>query len=377
MPAEQSKPGVPDKPGVYKKPGVPDPQDGGDVTPTPAGSDSGSEHAHAAFESLGDSATNSDFRTSFDSTSNSGEYGNDVDDKNVAPARRHGAAVTREGIRNALRRGFYVFGALFGAGLFLSLASLINGNLIGLVSGAIVMIVGWVARMMLRILGELLAANLAVLAGQSRLKIASDRLERQIAAWQQKLHQRAGTNAPSHARRRTRKQQAERVAMLDLATLGQGDPDALAAARLDQNVFPRLARTFDEEETIARGSEDASRVGHAGDDKVEVSEGVTSRNIFREWQAAVDAEDLPACRVMHATLSQALESNMLAPLSRQLSELECQVEQSCRKRFINALRAGDYAAALHEGEEILRLFPERRIAEDFRRLRNSVERRVV
>ncbi|MGB0714325.1 MAG: hypothetical protein ACPGXK_00490 [Phycisphaerae bacterium] len=306
---------------------------------------------------------------------------------NTATTRGEPLLQTRRAIRTAVRAGFRLLAVMFGGAACLVLLAILDWNLIGVVSGLLLMAACWLGRLMVRLLGELLAANLASLQTQRRwrrrlssLESKVHRLDGAVRSYKAALDrlQRSNVGNPRPRKGRQRKSGSKsdphvdavtsgRIALLDLASLGLGQPEGLAAARLDQSVFPRLAKQLDDDLPADGGPSEL----------VKVSEGVTTRNVFREWQQAIENRDLPACRVIHATLSQALDAALLEPMSAQLLALEADVEDHWRSEFAAAVRARDYARALDAGDEILKLFPERRIAEDFRALRSLLTRRVV
>jgi hypothetical protein len=114
----------------------------------------------------------------------------------------------------------------------------------------------------------------------------------------------------------------------DWAAIGKENAEALIAARLDRDTFPRLVNS-------------ASRDGRATE---------------------AHRPDSAAAKV---TASQ-----------RQLEELARRELVRLRNEFADQVRKGDYAAAMRTGERIVALFPESDLATQFQTLRKHLLRRA-
>ena len=177
---------------------------------------------------------------------------------------------------------------------------------------------------------------------------------------------------------------APATSTLDLAAVGQGDPSVLAAATLDRTVYPRLATTMEEEPPAqSRAPRDNGSGGAAegtdavGEPDPVAGDGVPTRNLLRQWQVALREGDLPSCRAVLSAMIDTAGADAVMPLRAQIEALADRLEQSMRKAFAAHVRERRYAAALAVGERMIALIPERRVAEEFRRLRPHLERRLA
>lgn len=112
----------------------------------------------------------------------------------------------------------------------------------------------------------------------------------------------------------------------DLAPVDRHKAEALVAARLDQDAFPRLINSGDEQTLEERGAEVASSPATAG--------------------------------------------------QRRLEQLARREMVRLRDEFAGFVRNGDYAAALATGERIVTLFPESELAAQFQSIREHLLRRA-
>lgn len=191
--------------------------------------------------------------------------------------------------------------------------------------------------------------------------------------------------------------------MIDLAAIGGGDPSELAAATLDRSTFPRLVTTMEKEppadgygkDDLCPPTRDAAH-DHAsadcspptaptddGCDKDDLcrpaldASGLTTRNLLREWKLGLRNGDLAACRAVFSTLVSVADPVIVARLRLQLAELADRTEKSLREAFARRVREADYAGLLAVGERICNLLPDRPIAEEFKRVKPHLLRRVA
>jgi|CXWL01.1.fsa_nt_gi hypothetical protein len=173
--------------------------------------------------------------------------------------------------------------------------------------------------------------------------------------------------------------------VLDLANIGVGDPQLLAAATLDRDVYPRLATAL---EQVAVGGPEAEQrhaplaepdgaksSNHApGNGVGGVS--VTTRDLLRQWKAALADEDLSQCKRVLSAIVDLADHDAVVPLRRQIRELEDRVERKLRERFTHQVHSRDFMAAMETGERICSLLGDRPVAADFERLRPILTRRA-
>ncbi len=179
-------------------------------------------------------------------------------------------------------------------------------------------------------------------------------------------------------------QDEDSVELIDLASMGKGDPAPLTAATLDRNVFPRLVAAMSDESMA--GTQPATDAGSTvdppaaiglGASEQHVAVGLTPRNLLDEWHVALRDADLATCRRLHATLVDTASPKTVAPLTILLKTLSKHVEHSLRARFTQHVKERNYAGALHVGDEICKLFPDHSIATEFERIRPHLTRRVI
>ncbi len=172
--------------------------------------------------------------------------------------------------------------------------------------------------------------------------------------------------------------QEPKITTIDLASLGSGDPGAVTAATLDRAAFPRLVRTMEDRPTPTAGTTPARTTERQQAGAREASTtGVTARDLVNEWNAALRAGDLIACRRLHATLVDTAPPETVAPLTILLKTLGKHVERTLRDNFARCVHEHDYAGALRIGEQICALFPGECISRDFERIKPHLTRRVV
>ncbi|MCH7595909.1 MAG: hypothetical protein IID35_05045 [Planctomycetes bacterium] len=181
------------------------------------------------------------------------------------------------------------------------------------------------------------------------------------------------------------------VRTLDLANIGRGDPTILTAATLDRSVFPRLVAAMEDQppargedaltapETLPASStiDEQSVDGATGrDPSVDVQAEPATRNLLRQWKVAVRNADLVTCRSVLSALVDTASEDELQPLRAQLEALADRAEGPLHDAFSRRVREHDYAGALAIGERIVCLLPDRRIAEEFKRIEPHLVRRI-
>ena len=175
--------------------------------------------------------------------------------------------------------------------------------------------------------------------------------------------------------------------VLDLAAMGRGDPRELVAASLDRSVFPRLATTMEQEPPAevggphadsARGPStgEAPHAADAGDQPAGANAtGLTVRNLLRRWRVSLREGDLATCRRVYIALVETAGTATVGSMGGPLQLLADRIEQSLRDGFSKCARERDYDGLLAIGEQICRLFPDRPVAEEFKRLKPYLLRR--
>jgi hypothetical protein len=170
--------------------------------------------------------------------------------------------------------------------------------------------------------------------------------------------------------------------LIDLASVGKGDPSVLAAASLDRNAFPRLVTTMEEEppaeaaeayadmQADAAAPADSTPQPHNGElpDSPDAAD-VTFKNLLREWKLGLRNADLAACRAVFSALVDTADPTVVAGINAQLSELADRTERSLRAAFVERYRERDLDGMLVIGEQICELLPDRPVAEEFKRIR--------
>ncbi len=173
--------------------------------------------------------------------------------------------------------------------------------------------------------------------------------------------------------------------VVDLANVGVGDPELLAAATLDRDVYPRLVTALDQAaadrpETVvqgahADGSDATETSGHRPSNGMNGSR-VATRNLLQQWKAALADEDLAQCKRVLSAIVDLADRDAVAPLRIQIRELADRVERRLREQFSHQVRTSDFVAALETGEQICSLLSERPVSAEFERLRPILIRRA-
>lgn len=185
----------------------------------------------------------------------------------------------------------------------------------------------------------------------------------------------------------TRDENAERIRVLNLASVGGGVPDAITAATLDRSVFPRLVTAMGAEQGAAAGSDRSDgEVVDPGNDPLASEESsrqttspaeVAGKDLWLSWSTAMRNGDLATCRSVFAALVDLAESDTVADMSASLDALALRHERRIRRRFTEFVQAKQYSDALAMGAEIGTLFPNHPLNDEFERLRPILERRAL
>lgn len=164
--------------------------------------------------------------------------------------------------------------------------------------------------------------------------------------------------------------------VLDLASIGSGDPSLLTAATLDRAVFPRLVASMEEEPPAQSPTttDDTVPAGEATSDDNGMAP--ASINLLRQWKIALRNGDLSGCRAVYGAMVDTVGAEEAQPLRLQIEQLADRVEQSLREAFAVRFRAGDFAEALALGERLCHLLPDRPVAAEFRRIEPHLLRRL-
>lgn len=275
--------------------------------------------------------------------------------------------------RHARRTLYVVAGFYVIVGFVAATASAISGDRLGtflgflIISGAIGGAV--ILRSVLNLEAGLTVLREAMLDARDRLGV----VERSVTA----LREHAGV-APTGSELAAQK-------LLDLASIGSGDPSALTAATLDRSVFPRLVTSMEEvppaqskvvaAQAAAPSVTPSTNEIAAQSDESEV-EGPASINLLRQWKIALRNGDLGGCRAVYAAIVDTAGAEEADPLRIQIEELADRVERSLRDAFTTHVRSQDFAAALALGERMTHLLPDRPVAAEFRKLEPALRRRL-
>ena len=180
----------------------------------------------------------------------------------------------------------------------------------------------------------------------------------------------------------------DEIRVVDLAALGTGEPELLAAATLDRDVYPRLLTAMEQNPPPPPGPKEARPSNgsakpaerafdvNSWDGDSAAPPAVVPRQLLGDWKAAMAQGDLATCRGVFAALVDTSEPSVILPLSEQLAQLTEQTRMGLRVAFAERVREGDAAGAILVGEQIVALFPKQSIAAEFQRLRPHLIRRL-
>lgn len=254
------------------------------------------------------------------------------------------------------RKTLYIVAALYVVvGFVAATASALNGDRLGTFLGFLIISGALAATALLRAVLRIGVRLSAIGDAVTELHARLGRLETGL----NEVRERAGAAGHSAGI-------AGGVRMLDLATMGNGDADKLAAAALDHEAFPRLVATMEEEpparskEVVVPGEE---RSAHPEQTEA------TTQELLGQWRVALGDGDLAGCRGVYAALVDAGRAEAVASMAEQIEELADRVERSLREAFSSRVRAGDYAGGLAIGERICGLLPDRPVTVEFHRIR--------
>jgi hypothetical protein len=165
---------------------------------------------------------------------------------------------------------------------------------------------------------------------------------------------------------------------LDLAGVGVGDPEPLVAAQVTEDGFPRFvappelaANPADAVPTRRQDGRSSNRPGRpsAADDPSQATPTDGTKPAVRRmetcWQEAFDRRDISACRRILAESGSAVDPQRRSALSQALEVLVSQKKQALRESFAASFRAGRLREALARGREIVTLFPDSPMAQEF------------
>lgn len=184
-----------------------------------------------------------------------------------------------------------------------------------------------------------------------------------------------------------RDENAERVRVLNLASVGGGVPDAITAATLDRSVFPRLVTAMGTEQATASGT--ARSNGGMTEPRIDPlaseeslrqttsPEEVAGKDLWLSWSTAMRNGDLATCRSVYAALVDLAETDTVADMAASLDALALRHERRIRRRFTECVQAKQFSEALAMGAEIGTLFPNHPLNDEFERLRPILERRAL
>lgn len=181
--------------------------------------------------------------------------------------------------------------------------------------------------------------------------------------------------------------------VIDLAVIGSGNLEQLAAANLIRDAYPRLVspRVSATAETLNEGilsdqfsdcsdshSTKSSSISSSNHGAGNGANGVaaSARNLLEQWKSALAEGDLPLCKRIFASLLDVADRDALKPLEVQICELEDRLERRLRERFTTHVHRREFVAALETGEEMRSLLSDRPVAADFERLRPILARRA-
>ena len=183
-----------------------------------------------------------------------------------------------------------------------------------------------------------------------------------------------------------REEDVDRVRMINLASVGGGDPGAITAATLDRSDFPRLVPATGKERnsTSDSGGSDRAvsdsmserRAPEAQSVETPILREVHGKDLWRTWSAAMRNGNLLACRSVYAALVDSAEPQAVADMAGALEALALRHESRLRRTFAEHVQAKQFEEALAIGTEIRSLFGNHHLGDEFERLRPILERRV-
>jgi len=269
-------------------------------------------------------------------------------------------------IRRTRRTLFLVVALYVALGLIVSAAGAFMGDRLAAFLGFLIVGGSLGTAAALNMLFRVVLRSAAVADATVEIKASLERIEAQLR------------ERPS-----SRNEDAEPVRILNLASVGGGDPSVLAAATLDRDVYPRLVTSMGIEEPVVTTSE--SRVsdtsdsadGKKGSIRRPSPPDVAVKDMWRVWGAAMRSGDLPTCRRVYAALVDVADENAVSDMSNALQALSDRHEQRLRRAFGKQVREADYVAALRVGDEIFQMFPQHPLSDEFHRIKPILERKAA
>lgn len=149
------------------------------------------------------------------------------------------------------------------------------------------------------------------------------------------------------------------------------DPSMLVSASLPADQYPRLA-PGEAESTDAPTQNEINPEPIV--EKTSVKENTDSPAV-EPVESKVDIEQpIQKCRRLWGELKGALEDKQIESWRKRLDQLNRDHARDLRCRFAQHLRDKDYVQALEVGRQIVDLYPDSRMAADFRALESRIER---
>ncbi len=279
-----------------------------------------------------------------------------------------------DSVRRSRRTLYLIAGAYVLIGFGVAVPAAMNGDRLTTFLGFLIVSGALAAAV---VIGNIVRLSIHLSAIGRRLEEVRDRLDRLEFA-----HRRAEQVTSS----------AWPVQVLDLATVGDGDPSPLVSATLDRDQYPRLADAMEG----AAAATDRPRGGEGRDPPttpLQTSEstlppaeddlsggsipGVTNKNLIRQWRVGMRNGDVASCREVFAALVDVADPETVSSYRTQLEELSARTERGLRQTFREHFLRRDYPAMLEVGEQICRLFPDRPAAEQFHRIKAALFQRCV
>lgn len=279
-----------------------------------------------------------------------------------------------ESVRRTRKTLYLVAGLYVAVGFVVAATTAVEGNFLGtflgflMISGALS--VGIIARTALHVLVRIASI-------EESLEDFSERIEGLIPLVQNQSSNVGSVGSVARS--------VQPMPTLDLSRIGIGDPEVLAAATLDRDVYPRLVSSIEEATEDATGFSNGHGSSAAREPERATVEpasspanghSVTTKNLLHQWKSAMADSDLKKCRQVLSALVDLVEPDAAAPLRTQIDELENRIEHTLRDQFSRQVRSREFSAALETGGRLCELLPDRPVAAEFQRLRPILSRRA-
>jgi len=266
-------------------------------------------------------------------------------------------------VRDTRKTLYFVTGIYVAIGLLLAIFAAVNGNLMGTLVGLVISS------------GAMLAATLFRTLYRVGLRVSEigehlDEVRQRLR--QMTEHSGAGTGASGAL---------AGAAVKDIARDAHGDPSLITAATLSRATYPRLVTAMEAQPPAHCDSAPPDEVAvatmmgtpHAAD--ADTRAAGRDYEPMQTWNAALLDDDYATCRAMYAILVDTVEPRAVVQLGEQLEALARRTEESLRVRFGEAVRNRDFDTAVTIGRDILRLMPDRTVAEEYREIEPHLLRR--